>query len=211
MEEKKAQSYSDIWSISNDVLDKNEQVKKETFDIPDEDLVADNVHGFVINNVGNIVARFGFFVETENTDRIDLKISPDGFMASVYNKPTNIILGYGHPLRFSGLVDPKQSQILHLGPDKANGDNIIISVQNDDKLKEQGIICIMRDIDVMTDILPQEVKEDFEESLVEAAEPVADLNEIEASYNSYMKHIYVVLGENFGKQDTVVEKEESYE
>lgn len=212
MEENKAQSYADIWSFGDEVVEKNKEAKQKEYDIPEEDAVAANVNGFIINNVGNIVAKFGFFVNTEDEQRVDFRISPDGFMASVYNRPTNIIVGYGHPLRFYGLVDPKQSQILHLGPDQAAGQDIVISIENDDKLKEQGIVCIMRDIDVMTDILVEDVREDFIQSLEDAKQEVTDLNEIEQSFNSYLKHIYVVLGEDFTKNDeTQVEKEETHD
>lgn len=211
MTEEKVQDYKDIWSIKDDVVSKNDDVKKEVFDIPDEDLVAENVNGYVINEVGNIVAQFGFYVETEGNERIDLKVSPDGFMAAVYNKPTNIILGYGHPLRFSGLIDPKQSNILHLGPKQANGDQIVISIENDEKLHDQGIVCMIRDVDVMLDILPEEVRDDFEQSIIDASDPIDDLNEIETSYNAYMRHIYIVLGEDFSNDNVEIEEEEVYE
>jgi hypothetical protein len=211
MSEDKAKSLEDIWSIKDDVVSKNEQIKKDVFDIPDEELVSNNVLGYVINSVGNIVAQFGFFVETEGNDRIDLRISPDGFMAAVYNKPTNIILGYGHPLGFSGLIDPKQSNLLHLGPEQAAGDSMIISVENDEKLEKQGIVCVIRDIDVMTEILPEDVREDFEESLVDAEDPIEDLNEVETSYNAYMRHIYTILGESVNVDDVEIMEEEVYE
>ena len=206
-----ALSGTDIWSIKDDVLEKNKQSKKEIYSIPEEDMISDNVNGFIINEHGNIVARFSFFVETTDTNKINLKISQDGFMTSVYKKPTNIIVGYSHPLKFSGLVDPSQSRILHLGPEKANGTDFVISLDNDEKLKNQGIVCLMRDVDVLTEILPNDVRIDFEESLNDASTPVDDLNEIEQSYNSFMKHIYVVLGENFDNSENIVEKEEVYE
>jgi hypothetical protein len=194
--EEKAKSFSDIWSISDEVIQKNEQVKKEVFDMPDEDLVAANVRGYVINSVGNIVAQFGFFVETAGKERVDLRVSPDGFMAAIYNRPTNVLLGYGHPLGFAGLIDPQFSNILHLGPDQANGDEVVISIQNDEKLEQQGIVVIIKDTDVLLDILPADVREDFEQSLEDAKDPIEDLNDIETTYNSYMRHIYVVLGES---------------
>lgn len=202
-DETKSQSFSDIWSISDSIIEKNKQVKKDVFYIPDEDKIINNVKGFVINSVGNIVAQFGFFIETEGKERIDFKISPDGFMSSVYNKPTNILLGYGHPLGFNGMVDPSQSNVLHLGPDQANGEQFVISVENDDKLKEQGMVCMIRDTDVMTELLPEEVREDFELSLEDASKPVEDLNELETSYNEYMRHLYNILGERFNKLDNV--------
>lgn len=212
MEENKAYTYESIWSFKDEVIDKNTEAKKKEYNIPDEDVVATNVSGFIINSVGNIVAKFGFFVEVEDDERVDFKISPDGFMAAVYNRPTNIIVGYGHPLRFHGLVDPKESQILHLGPDAAAGQDIIISIANDEKMKEQGIVCIMRDCDVMTDILVEDVREDFIQSLEDAKQEVTDLNEIERAFNSYLRHIYVVLGEDFTKKDeTPIEEEETYD
>ncbi len=211
MEESRAENYTNIWSFDNEVVEKNKEAKKKEFDIPDEDIVATNVSGFIINSVGNIVAKFGFFVETANDERVDLKISADGFMASVYNRPTNIIVGYGHPLGFYGLVDPAQSQILHLGPEQANGENIIISIENDDKLKEQGLVCLMRDIDVDTTILADDVREDFEQSITDAREEITDLNDIEQAFNSYLRHIYVILGDDFTKTDnTPIEEEESH-
>lgn len=211
MEENKAQDSKNIWSIKDEVLEKNTQNKNVALDLPEEESVSNNVNGYIINEVGNIVAQFSFFVETEGKDRIDLKVSTDGFMAAIYNRPTNIILGYGHPLRFSGLVDPKQSSLLHLGPDAANGEQILISVENDEKLQEQGIVVMMRDVDVMTEILPEDVRVDFEQSLIDALEPIDELNEIETSYNHYMRHIYVILGENTSKDNIVIEEEEVYE
>lgn len=210
MEENKAQSYSDIWSFDKEVVEKNADAKKQKYDIPDEDKIAENVSGFIINNVGNIVAKFGFFVDTSTDERINFKISPDGFMAAVYNKPTNIIVGYGHPLRFHGMVDPKQTQILHLGPKQANGEDIIISIENDEKLKEQGIVCIMRSEDVLLSALAEDIREDYANSLIDAQQEVTDLNEIEQSFNAYLRHVYVVLGEDFSNNTTVVEKEETH-
>lgn len=210
MEENKAQSFTDIWSIKDEILDKNAEAKRDVFDIPDDQLVARNVNGYVINAVGNIVAQFGFFIETEGKDRIDMRVSPDGFMAAIYNRPTNVLLGYGHPLGFTGLIDPSQSNVLHLGPEHAAGDEVIISIENDEKLEAQGIVCIIRDIDVMTEILPTDVREDFEQSLIDAADPIEDLNEIETAYNAYMKHIYVILGEK-AQKDATMPEEEIYE
>lgn len=209
----KAYTYSDIWSFSDEVVDKNAEAKKKEYDIPEEDVVASNVNGFIINGIGNIVAKFGFFVELEDDERIDFRISPDGFMGAVYNKPTNIIVGYGHPLRFHGMIDPKQSQILHLGPEAANGQDIIVSIENDDKLKEQGLVCIMRDCDVIPDILAEDVRTDFIQSMEDATQEVTDLNEIERAFNSYLRHIYVVLGEDFAKKsdETTIEQEETHD
>lgn len=197
MEENKAKDYTDIWSFDKEVLEKNDDVRKELHDIPDPEYVAENVHGYVINGLGNIVAKFGFFVELADKQTLDIRISKDGFLAGIYNKPTNIILGYGHPLGFPAIVDPQQSQILHLGPEQANGEEIIISIENDEKLKEQGITCIIRDTDVMLEVLSPEVRKDFEESLVEASQPVEELNEIEKSYNSFIVHMHSILGQEF--------------
>lgn len=205
MTEKKAQKYTDIWSIKDAVIEKNKEVKKKVFDIPDEDLVSNNVKGFVINEVGNIVAQFGFFVETEGKENIELRVSQDGFLAAVYNKPTNIILGYGHPLGFNGMIDAKQANILHLGPDQTNGDQLLINIQNDEQLQKQGIVCMIRDVDVMTEILPDEVAEDFNESLIDAKDQVMDLNEIEEAFNNYLKRIYTLLGETYNTKDNVEE------
>lgn len=212
MEEKtEALSYTDIWSITDEVIEKNKEVKKKKFNIPDTTMTANDVTGFIINEVGNIVAQYGFFVEHEDDERININVSPDGFMAAIYNRPTNIILGYGHPLHFSGLVDPKQASLLRLGPDVANGDNIIISVENDDKLKEQGIVVIMRDTDVMLELLPVDVRENFEESLSHAAKPIEDMNVIEASYNAYMRHIFIILSESASEDNVKVEETEIHE
>jgi len=212
MEEKtNAQSYTDIWSISDEVLEKNEEVHVKTNDIPEVSLTTNNVNGFIINDIGNIVARFGFFVETEDEETLDMRVSHDGFMGAIYNRPTNIILGYGHPLHFSGLVDPKQANLLHLSPAVANGDDIIISVENDDKLKDQGIVVIMRDIDVMIEVLSEEVRDSFSQSVEDAKEPVEAMNDIENSYNAYMRHLYVILGEDLTNNTVTVETEEVYE
>ena len=87
------------------------------------------------------------------------------------------------------------------------GDDVIISIQNDEKLENQGIVCIIRDIDVMTEILPSDVREDFEQSQLEASKALLDLNEIEKSYNDYMKHIYHILGETIKKDETTSKEE----
>jgi len=212
-----AQPFGNIWNISDDVVEKNSDVKKTVFSgMPDEDKVATNVNGYVINDVGNIVAQFGFFLdEGDNPETIELKISVDGFLARIYNEPTNIILGYGHPTGFTGLVDPKFTQILHLGPEAAQGDDIIVSIPNDKTLKEKGVNFIIRDCDVDLNLLSDDVKEDFQQSLEDAADPVADMNTIEESYNSYMRHLYIVLGDQYSNNPTNAmqepEEEENYE
>ncbi len=189
-------SMENIWGIADDVAHKNAEIKKEILsDMPNEDKVANNINGYVINRVGNIVAQFGFFVETQTDENIDLKISTDGFLAKIYNENTNIIIGYGHPLGFTGMIDPKKSQVLHLGPDAANGDDIIVKIANDEDLEKQGVVFIIRETDVMTNLLPEDIKEDFEQSLIDAKAPITDLNELETSYNAYMRHIYMLLGE----------------
>jgi hypothetical protein len=210
--EEKAKPFGNIWNVSNDIVEKNENVKKAVHsDMPDTDLVATNVNGYVINDVGNIVAQFGFFLDNdEKPETIELKISVDGFLGRIYNEPTNIILGYGHPTGFTGLVDPKFTQILHLGPDATNGDDIIVSIPNDDTLQEKGVNFIIRDIDVQIDLLSDDVREDFQQSLEDAAEEIDDMNELESSYNSYMRHLYVVLGEQYVKGNEP-EEEEFYE
>lgn len=211
--EEKAQPFGNIWNVSNDVLDKNKEVKKSVHsDMPDEDKVATNVNGYVINDVGNIVAQFGFFIDSDyNPETIELKISADGFLARIYNEPTNIILGYGHPTGFTGLVDPKYTQILHLGPNAANGDDILVSIPNDKMLDDRGVNFIIRDIDVDPSLLSDDVREDFEQSLQDAADEISDLNEIESSYNSYMRHLHVVLGEQYSQNENQPEEEEFYE
>lgn len=208
--EQEVQKYNDIWSIKDDIIAKNESVKKEVLDIPDADLVAINVSGYIINSIGNIVAKFGFFIETSTVDRIDLRISPDGFMGNVYNTSMNVIFGYSHPLGFNGLIDPKQSTLLTLTPDMSNGEDIIISISNDDKLATQGLICIIRDIDVVDDLLSNDIKEDFIQSKEDAAIEELDLNDIETSYNAYLRHLYLILGEAV-IIDNTIEKEEIYE
>jgi len=205
-EEKKAQHWKNIWSIKDEVITKNKNHKKDKFDIPDEDKIVNNVNGYIINSVGNIVAKFGFFVETEGNNKIGFKISADGFMGCVYNKPTNVLLGYGHPTGFAGLVDPKQTQILHLGPDQTNGDQLIISIKNDEHLKTNGIVCIIRDEDVILELLPEDVAADYKQSLIEAKNTVTDLNELEMAYNAYMRHLYKILGEQFNMKDNVTKE-----
>lgn len=204
-EKKKVESLSDMWSIKDEILEKNKEVKKKVFDMPDEDLVSNNVKGFIINELGNIVAQFGFFVETEGKEKIELRVSQDGFLAAIYNRPTNIIVGYGHPLGFNGMIDPKQSNMLYLGPDQTQGDQVIINIANDEQLEKQGIVCIIRDVDVMTEILPSDVATDFEQSMIDAKTPVEDMNEVEQAYNNYIKHIYDLLSKT---PDTVEETNE---
>lgn len=205
-------NFSDIWSMSSDVINKNNEAKQEIHaDIPGEDKVASNINGYIVNVHGNIVAKFGFFIEAEDESVFDIKISTDGFLAKIYHAPTNVIVGYGHPLGFTGLIDIEKSQILHLSPEAANGEDILIKVDNDDLLREQGLVIIMRAEDVMIDLLAPDVQDDFKTSLLEAETPATDLNEIEASYNSYIKHIYVTLCEANNGDVTVVEEVAVYE
>lgn len=206
-------NFSDIWSMSSDVVAKNNEAKHELYaDIPGEDKVASNINGYIINLHGNIVAKFGFFVESDDNSILELKISNDGFLAKIYKSPTNVLVGYGHPLGFTGLVDITKSQILHLGPEAANGEDVIIKIENDELLREQGLVIIIRDVDVMVELLTPEVQEDFKVSLLEASIPIDDLNEIETSYNNYIKHMYIALSETTNNTDnTVIEKEEVYE
>ncbi len=209
--ENKSINFTEMWDISKSVLAKNKDIKHSALNIPDTDKVANNVSGYVINVNGNIVARFGFFIESENKQSIDIKISADGLLACIYNQPTNIILGYGHPLGFNGLIDPQFSNVLHLGPETTQGDQVIISIENDEKFSTQGIVVIMRDVDVMVDILPLDMREDFKQSLIDAKAAIVDLNDIEKSYNTYIKHLYVILGESTIKNTQTIEEEEIYE
>lgn len=210
--EEKAQPFGNIWNMTKDVVEKNNEIRKAVHsDMPDEDKVATDINGYVINNVGNIVAQFGFFMaEDENPETIQLQISADGFLARIYNEPTNIILGYGHPTGFTGLIDPKFSQVLHLGPDAANGEFIIVSIPNDETLREKGVNFIIRDVDVVLDLLSEDVKEDFIQSLEDAKDQIEDMNDMETAYNNYMKHIYTLLGEHNTKDEELI-KEEFYE
>lgn len=212
MVEKDTQTFNDIWSLKDDVIKTNNIAKKETFDIPENEMIATNIKGFIINSIGNIVAQFGFFVETETNGILNLKISQDGFMAGIYKKSMNILVGYGHPAGIHGLVDAKDATIITLSPEHANGSDMIISVENDSKLQDFGLVCVIRADDVDLDVLSDEVKEDFIESLELALEEVVDLNEIEASYNAYLKHIFMILGNDYENVDsTIIEKEEIYE
>jgi hypothetical protein len=199
-EKNELEGYNNIWSIKDSIIDKNNTIKKNAIGLSDEDKLSSNIDGYIINHHGNLVAKFGFFVETAGKDRIDLKVSPDGFLGTIYNKPINIIVGYGHPLGFTGMVDITKSDILHLGPEQTKGDQIIFSIANDESLEEQGVVVIMRDIDVTADLLPDEVKMDFAESLREASTPVTDMNELETSYNAYIKEMYNILGQAFKEQ-----------
>jgi len=204
-----AKSIENIWGISDSVIEKNNAVTNDIMsDNPDENKVAENINGYVINEVGNIVAQFGFFVENDNDETVDIQISKDGFLSKIYNEDTNIILGYGHELGFTGMVDPKKSQILHLGPEAANGSDIVVSVTNDETLSKQGMILIIRDKDVVIDILPNDLRDDYIQSIEDAKDPIDELNEIETSYNQYMRHMYNILGEERAPE---VMEEEFYE
>lgn len=209
-----AKPFGNIWNISNEILDKNSDAKR-TFhsDMPDSDKIATNINGYVINVVGNIVAQFGFFLNSDenNEDVLELKISADGFLGRIYNESTNLILGYGHPTGFTGLIDPKFTKILHLGKEAANGDDIIVSIPNDDFLKERGVNFIIRDVDVQLELLSDDVREDFLQSLKDASQEIVDMNEMETAYNSYMRHIYVLLGADYKTNVTQPIEEEYYE
>ena len=117
-----------------------------------------------------------------------------------------IIIGYGHPLGFTGLIDPNKSQTMVIGPDVAKGDDIFIVVDNDEALKSQNLLLMIREVDVDTNLLNSDIKEDFEQSLIDAQDELEDMNELEQSHNAYMKQIY-------GLMETVikVEEEEYYE
>ena len=184
----------DIWGISGDAVIKNVEVKNDILDdMPDADKVADNIQGYVINAVGNVVANFGFFQEETNDDTIKVKISVDGFLGKLYNKDTMIIIGYGHKLGFTGLIDPEKAQTMTIGPDIADGDDIFITVENDDVLKEQNLLIIIRDVDVDINNLNDDIKEDYEQSVLDAADAVQPMNDLEQSHNDYMRHIYTVM------------------
>lgn len=200
-ENKKALEYTDIWSVKNEVIQKNNESKHNTNNIPLETAISENITGLVINSVGNIVSRFNFFIDEKTEESVNIKISPNGFMASIYNKPTNILVGYGHPLYFSGIVDPKQATILRLGPDQTKGDDVIISIANDKKLIESGLVCIIRSDDVLVDVLDDDIKNDFDESMFEAQEQITDMNELETSYNNYMKFVYTLLSDYSVKEN----------
>jgi len=204
----KAKDFGSIWGISDEVIKKQNEVKEEILsEETNEAKVADNIKGYVINDVGNIVAQFGFFVDNQDEETIDVFVSKDGFLSKIYNDDTNIILGYGHPLGFTGMVDPEKSQILHLGPKAANGGDIIISVSNDELLQSQGMVIVIRDADVDINLLSEDIRDSYIENVEDAKEPMGELNEIEQAYNNYMIHIYSILGES-GPE---VEEEEVYE
>lgn len=208
MSEKKiTEGMENIWGIGEDIVSKNQDIKRDILsDIPDADKIAENMQGLVINNVGNVVANFGFFTEEAEEGKTRVKISVDGFLSKLYNEDTMILLGYGHPLGFTGLIDPKKSQTLVIGPDVANGDDIFIVVDNDSTLEEQGLVVIIREVDVEIGLLNDDIKEDFEQSLIDASGEIPDMNELEQSHNDYMRKIYSLL-------ETVikVEEEEYYE
>jgi hypothetical protein len=203
----KLESMEDIWNIGEDIVSKNQDIKREIIsDIPDSDKITKDIQGLVINNIGNVVASFGFFAEDAEAGKTRIKISVDGFLSKLYNEDTMILLGYGHPLGFTGLIDPKKAQTIVIGPDVAKGDDIFIVVDNDDTLEKQGLLVIIRDVDVEIGLLNADIKEDFEQSLIDASEEIPDMNELERSHNEYMKKIYSLL-------ETVikVEEEEYYE
>jgi len=206
-ETNKTDGMANIWGISEDIVSKNAEIKKDVLsDIPDADKIAENMQGLVINSIGNVVANFGFFTEEAEEGKTRIKLSVDGFLSKLYNEDTMILIGYGHPLGFTGLIDPKKSQTIVIGPDVAQGDDIFIVVDNDKTLEEQGLLVIIRDVDVEIGLLNDDIKEDFEQSLIDASEEIPDMNELEQSHNSYMRKIYSLL-------ETVikVEEEEYYE
>lgn len=203
----KSKVMDDIWGISGDVVNKNIEVKSDILsDIPDADKVAEHIQGYVINAVGNVVANFGFFTEEADDNKVKVKISVDGFLSRLYNEDTMIIIGYGHPLGFTGLIDPKKAQTMTIGPKVANGDDIFIIVDNDEALESQNLLIIIRDVDVDINLLNEDIKEDYQQSIIDASEEIGDMNELERSHNNYMQHIYTMM-------ETVipVEEEEYYE
>lgn len=205
--ENKFEGMADIWGIGGDVVSKNSEIKQDIIsDIPDVDKIAKNIQGLVINAIGNVVASFGFFTEEIEEGKIRVKISVDGFLSKLYNEDTMIIIGYGHPLGFTGLIDPSKSQTMVIGPDVAKGDDMFIVVDEDKVLEEQGLLLIIREADVNIDLLNNDIKEDYEQSLIDASEAIPDMNELEQSHNDYMKKIYSLM-------ETViaVDEEEYYE
>ncbi len=203
----KSKVMDDIWGISKDVVGKNTEVKSDILsDMPDADKVAENIQGYVINAKGNVVANFGFFTEEIEDNKVRVKISVDGFLGKLYNEDTMVIIGYGHPLGFTGLLDTNKAQTMVIGPNIANGDDIFIVVDDDETLKTQKLLIIIRDVDVNIETLNEDIREDYEQSEIDADEEIEDMNELEFSHNKYMRHIYTLM-ENIAP----VEEEEYYE
>lgn len=180
-----------MWSIKDEILSLNTDLNKKKYDIVDGDEIASNIDGFVINADGFIVAKFGFFVQQLNEDTLDLKISRDGFLGGLYNKPTSLVIGYGSKLGFNCLVDIEKTVILDFKPEYVDED-IILNIENDDKLKNEGMLCIIRDIDVDLEMLQDDVKNDFLQSQKESID-TTKLNELELSFKSYISHVYKLL------------------
>jgi len=204
-----------IWSMSGVAPKNKENIKKRHSDIPDEEKIHDRIHGYIINPNGNIVSQFGFFVldsiqEIDENNNIKLQVSMDGFLANTYNQPINILIGYGHPFGLSAMVEPKESTIVHMTPTLSMDGGIVISIPNDDKLKSRGINVIIRTEDVDIELLNDDIREDYKQSLEDAKNSIPDMNALEQSHNNYLKHIYVVLGEK-QTEETQEVQEEFYE
>lgn len=187
----KMEKKENMWSIKDEILSLNTDLNKKKYDIVDGDEIASNIDGFVINADGFIVAKFGFFVQQLNEDTLDLKISRDGFLGGLYNKPTSLVIGYGSKLGFNCLVDIEKTVILDFKPEYVDED-IILNIENDDKLKNEGMLCIIRDIDVDLEMLQDDVKNDFLQSQKESID-TTKLNELELSFKSYISHVYKLL------------------
>lgn len=188
--------FSNVWSFTKEVSDKNKEVKNAQYGVIDGDKISTDIEGFIINSIGNVVAKFGFFIDAESEHKIDLIVSVDGFLGSIYSKPMNVLLGYSSETGIPGMVNPEKTQILHLGPKSTNGNQLIISIDKNDYLKEYGMICIIRECDVSIDSLSEEIKDDFKISCEEAKIPDSDMSEIEDAYCKYLSHLYLLLGEN---------------
>ncbi len=191
------------WKLADAVINKNNEVRSKAMSEEVEE--AKNVMGFVINSIGNIVSQFGFFVEEKTEDTMKIKISADGFLAKVYNEPVNLIYGYGDKLDIPGIINPKKSQILKLGPDVTQGEDLLIEITIDDHLKTEGVIFLIRDKDVMVETLIDDIRDEYKKNIKQAKYELANMNELEKSYNNYMKHLYVVLGEERNEPNYKVE------
>jgi len=189
------QNFKSNWSFKDSLISQNKEFKKEKYGLSDGEKISSNVNGFIINSHGNIVAKFNFFILNETEENLELEISTTGFLGSVYHKNVSLLIGYGHNLGFDCLVDCEKTQILNLKSEYADGEPFIINIFKDKLLVENGLICIIRDEDVMSDLLSDEVKDDYFESCEFAKIKEEQMSELEISFNEYLKKLYVVLGE----------------
>ena len=183
----------------------DKEIEPQNLDIVEE------VKGFVINELGNIVVTFGFLKKEENDKEIIFEIEKGSILGSAYKKDIPVIIGYSHDINVDLILDEKKTNIIKLGPDilKGEDDKFEFRITKDENLKDKKIYFVVRVEDINED-LNEELKSYIEEAKEKAKVVETDINNIEEGYNNYIKGLYVALKEaadSFNGNDIKVEEE----